>query len=117
MWDSVIIGTGSKGSSAIRVLSLKGDHSISENTVSYWIADLYLGLGMTIFKHTVEGEKLSQLIAENSGIETVKEYLDDLLLSNIDPVTLKEAIDKAIRRAVKDGADQKASEIRSALGI
>ena len=83
MWDSVIIGSGSKGNSAIKVLSLKGDHSISENSVSYWISDLYLGLGMTIFNDTDAGKKLSRLIAENVPLEDINTYLDGILLQRL----------------------------------
>jgi hypothetical protein len=117
MWDSVIIGSGSKGNSAIKVLSLKGDHSISENSVSYWISDLYLGLGMTIFKDTDAGKKLSRLIEENVPLEDINTYLDGILLQNINRGDLKAAIDKAIRKSFRDGLDAKASEIRCALGL
>lgn len=43
MWDDVIIGSGGIGCSAFKVFDIEGEHSISENTNTYWISDVYLG--------------------------------------------------------------------------
>ena len=48
MWDDVIIGNGSKGNSAIHVFAIPGQHSISHNSVSYWVSSCILGAGVTI---------------------------------------------------------------------
>ena len=117
MWDSVIVGAGSKGCSACKVFAIEGDHSISENSVSYWIGDLYLGLGMTVFKNTEEGARLTQMIKDKEGLERISAFLDDVLLRNINRDKLKAAIDKAITRAFNAGCDSKAAEVRNVLGL
>lgn len=117
MWDSVVIGMGCKGNSAIKVFAIEGDHSISENEVSYWISDLYLDLGMTVFKHTGEGARLTQMIKDKKSLEEILEFLNDVLLRNLSRKKLREAIDKAIVKAFNDGCNAKAAEIRNALGL
>ena len=117
MWDSVIVGAGSKGCSACKVFAIEGDHSISENNVSYWISDLYLDLGMTVFKNTEEGARLTQMIKDKEGLDRISAFLDDVLLRNLSRDKLKAAIDKAINRAFNAGCDSKAAEVRHALGL
>lgn len=117
MWDAVIIGAGSKGCSATHVFAIEGKHSISENNVSYWIGDLYLGLGMTVFKNTEEGARLTQMIKDKEGLERINAFLDDVLLRNLNRDKLKAAIDKAIKRAFNEGSDAKAAEVRRVLMI
>lgn len=117
MWDDVIIGTGSKGNSATRVFEIEGNKNISENSVSYWIGECYLGLGMTIFKSTDEGMRLSQLINERASLETIQGYLDGCLLTNLSKDKLKEAITKALKQAFNDGRNSKAEQMRQVLGL
>lgn len=117
MWDSVIIGSGSKSWSACKVSAIEGDHSISEDSASYWIGGLYLDLGMTVFKNTDEGARLTQMIKNKEGIERISAFLDDVLLLNISRDKLRAAIDRAINRAFSAGCDAKAAEVRHALGI
>ena len=117
MWDSVIIGAGSKGNSACRVFSIAGDHSISENNASYWISDLYMGLGMTVFKNTEEGQRLTQMIKDKESTGSILMFLDDVLLQNLSRDKLKTAIDKAIDNAFNAGRDSKATEMRDVLGL
>lgn len=117
MWDSVIVGVGSKGCSACKVFAIEGDHYISENNVSYWIRGLYLDLGMTVFKNTEEGARLTQMINDKDGLERISAFLDDVLLRNLNRDKLKAAIDRAINRAFSEGCDAKAAEVRHALGL
>ena len=117
MWDSVIIGAGSKGCSACKVFAIEGDHSISENSVSYWIGDLCLGLGMTVFKNTEEGARLTQMINDKEGLKKIAHFLDDVLLRNLTRDNLKTAIDKSINSAFNSGCDSKAAEVRHVLGL
>lgn len=117
MWDDVIIGTGHKGSSAYVVFAIKGDHHVSQNNVSYWISDVYLGLGMTIFKYTKEGEALTKMIQEEKPLEEINKFLEDLLIRKISVDKLKSAIDRATKDSFNRGLEAKAKEIRDALGI
>ena len=117
MWDDVIIGKGPKGRSAIRVFSIKGDHSISQDSVSYWIGHLYLGAGMTIFKDTEEGRQLTKLVGENAHIDQVKPWLDSLVLQYIDKERLKGLIDNALARSFEAGSNNRAYVICQALGL
>ena len=117
MLESVIIGAGNKGCSAYKVFAIEGDHSISENNVSYWIGDLYLGLGMTVFKNTEEGARITQMVKDREGLEKTIAFLDDVLLRNLDRDKLKAAIAKAINCAFNAGCDSKAAEMRHVLGI
>jgi hypothetical protein len=116
-WDSVVIGRGDKGCSATLALSLPNGGSISRNGVSFWISDVYLGLGMTIFMGTTEGDRLVQMLSAKKEPSIVAEWLEGLLLSNIERGELKEAVANAINQAFERGNDAKAAEIREVLGI
>ena len=117
MWDDVIIGAGNKGNSAGRVFAVPGEHSISENSVSYWISDVYLDLGMTIFKYTVEGKALTKMIQDKHPLEEINEFLESTLIRKISVDKLKPAIDRAVKDAFNRGLEAKAQEIRDALGL
>ena len=117
MWDSVIVGAGNKGCSACKVFAIEGNHSISENNVSYWIGDMYLGLGLTVFKYTEEGARITQMINDREGIEKISAFLEDVLLRNINRDKLKSAIDKAINCGFNAGCASKAEEMRHVLGL
>jgi hypothetical protein len=117
MWDDVIIGEGRKTYSATRVFSIEGEHDISENKVSFWISHLYLDLGMTIFKDTTEGKLLTDMINNKNSLETITEFLIDILLLNISKDKLKVAIDLEIQRSFNEGRRSKTREIREVLGF
>jgi len=117
MWDDVIIGTGNKGNSAVLVFAIEGEHSISENSVSYWISGLYLDTGMVIFKSTDEGRQLNEFVKEKAHIDQVRPWLDHLVLQYIDKDRLKNRIDHAIARAFEEGSEHRANRIREALGL
>lgn len=119
IWDDVIIGSGERGKSAFatRVFSIEDDHRIYEDKVSYWVAGLYSDLGMTVFKDTPEGIKLTRMIKEKGGREEILAFLEDILLRNLSRSKLKEAIDRAIKRSFEEGRKSKATEIRGVLGL
>lgn len=117
MWDDVIIGEGRRGCSATKVFAIKGDHSISENSTSYWISGLFLGLGMTVFKDTEEGATLGQLIKEGVHIDSFKPWLDQLVLDRVSRGRLKAAITNAITDAYRRGSDDRVKKIKAALGV
>ncbi len=117
MWDDVVIGTGIMGCTATKVFDIKGQHSISQNQASYWVGDLFLGVGMTIFKYTEEGQRLTDMIGNGNDIDQIKEYLDDLVLKHIDKSKLNKIIKRRLKESYQSGRNDKAAEIRSVLGI
>jgi len=117
MWDDVVIGTGRKGNSSIKVFAIKGNHSISENQVSYWISDLFLGVGMTIFKNAEEGQHLTDMISNGNDIDQINEYLNGLVLKHIDKDKLTQLIRREMKKSYESGRSDKAAEFRSVLGI
>lgn len=117
MWHDVIIGSGNSGCSSRCMTNIPGEHSISENNASYWIPNVYLGLGMTIFKDTEEGARITQLVKEGSDAEKILGFATDALLRNINRDKLKKAISNAMAKSFSAGAESKALEIRSSLGI
>lgn len=116
-WDDVIIGIGERGCSATRVFDIEGEHSISHNDNSYWINDVYLGLGMTIYKNTDEGQKLIQMIQDKVGLEAINSWLEDLLIKHIPVDKLKQAVDMALGESFNAGKNSKMIEMREVLGL
>lgn len=117
MWDDVIIGSGNRGSSACHVFAIKGDHNISDNQVSFWVSKVYLGLGMTIFKNTREGQKLSKMIADSKTTAQINAYLKTVLLQKVKPRVLMDAIDREIEKSFEAGRGAKIREILQTLRI
>lgn len=117
MWDYVIIGTGNRGNSASIVLDINERGHISHNAVSYWISNVYLGLGMTIFKDTKQGQALTKMIQDKTPLEEINEFLQGILLKNISADKLKSAIDRALENSFRAGAEHKAQEFREVLGF
>lgn len=118
--DVVVIGTGEKGNSATTVWIPDASSSdrlrISQNQTSYWVRNVYLDLGMTIFNNTDQGGYLTKLIKENAGIERVLEYLESVLFKHVEPDVLKYAVTRAIEESFEEGCREKAREIREAIG-
>jgi hypothetical protein len=117
MWDDVVIGSGDKGCSAIKVFGIGDENNVSQNSVSYWVSNCYLGMGMTIFKNTEEGRKLAQMIDEKRGSGAIQSWLQGVLLSNVTKAKLKSAVTKALADAFENGRANKAAEVRAVLGV
>lgn len=117
MWKDIIIGEGNSGNSAIIIFSIKGNEHISENSVSYWISDCILGMGITIFKNTAEGKIISYMINNKDSLETINDYIDSIILKNIDVDVLKEKILKTQKEYFKKGMERKTRIIRKVLDI
>lgn len=113
-WD-VIVGTGNYGCSACKVFKVPGSHNISENSVSFWIHDVYLGLDLVIFKNTNEGYLLDKMIKDNESLEIIMSFLEDVILRYVPSKILKSAVRTALENAYKDGKHDKAKQIVSAL--
>lgn len=117
MWDDVIIGEGNKGTSAFRLFEIAGDHGISHNKVSFWVSNVYLGMGMTIFKYTPEGQELSAMVLRRDSLEVIQDFLVNLLLDRVDPKRLRKAVTNALNEKYKEGRRSKIREIREALEL
>lgn len=117
MWDDVIIGSGNRGSCAHHVFAIRGEHAISENQTSFWISRVYLGLGMTIFKDTREGKKLSKMIADSKTADQINAYLKTVVLRKAKSKVLMDAVDRAINKSFEEGREAKVREILQTLRI
>lgn len=117
MWNTVVVGSGNKGNSAHPVFKIKGDHSISENQVSFWISSVYLDEGMTIFKNTREGQTLSRMIEEEASIHLINDYLKRLFLRKVKIDVLMRIIDESNKRAYNAGQSDKIREILGTLKL
>lgn len=118
MWDNVIIGEGNKLASAVHVFNVEGDHSISENSVSYWITEnsvIKRGVGMTIFKDTDEGEQLTKLIKDRTPLSEIETYLVKLWMGRIDPLVLATKIKNENNHHYARGRNSMRYEIKSLL--
>jgi len=117
-WSDVIIGSGNKGNSATVISGETGGISISHNLVSYWVSNVYLEMGMTIFKDTEEGQELAYMIQANKPIDSIKDYLRRLLLLlHVDQQRLTNAVSFEIEQAFERGRAHNAAEIRNVLGV
>jgi hypothetical protein len=120
MWKDVVIGQGEMGNSAILVQSFrKGSFAISQNSNAYWITDVFMGLGITVFKDTSEGQEIKERLEAKESGEHVKKWLKSLLLKHVEPDVLFERIDAEValaeQRAEQRGRKQKLAEILAAL--
>ena len=115
MYHKVTIGKGDEGTTTIHVFELPGTHNISQNSRCYRIHRLIFGCDMTIFKDTPEGWALTGMIQRNETRDDITEWLNIVLLRNIEPSVLLEAIEEEKDRAFEAGRKDKAAEIRAAL--
>lgn len=122
MWDDVIIskkdGHSNKGSGAYLCSEIEGTHSISQNSISYWITlEKPLQLGLTIFKDTKEGEMLTSMIKQKESIKEIERYLLAITIKKISPKTLIDKINKLCDDQFERGKRAKVKELRNILDI
>lgn len=117
MWDDATIGKydGPQICSAIRIFDIEGMNNVSHNHVSFWITDVYLDMGMRIYKDTPEGKTLTAMIIEKASNDVIQEFLKDVLLTHVPRENLLNAIDNAIEEAYYKGRESKKQEIINAL--
>lgn len=116
-WDDVIIGKGNRGNTAVVVLRIEGGANISHNNTSFWITNVFLGLGLTIFKDTEEGVRLKNMLQTNWKHEDIQAWLEKLLLKKINVDKLRNTVSTEIREAFRKGREDKAAEFRMVLGV
>ena len=122
MRDEVIIGNGEKSCSATKCY--EGPDTkvyVAENRNSYWVSDLILGGSMKIFKHTVQGQHLTELLARvqiNGEVEyKIFDFLNRLFLKRVNAGYLMTIISDNMVEAYRSGQEAKAREIRVALNM
>ena len=115
MWDDIIIGNGPKGCSAILVFEIEGNTDISQDGVSFWISRCFLDVGMKIFKDTVEGKRLQQMIDEKAPLARINEWLDKIVLTRLSPAEARKRILREKQKSFEEGQRAKAAELAKAL--
>lgn len=115
MSNDVIVGTGRYGCLAITVFKIPGKHNISENSVSFWVHDVYLGLNLVLFKNTEEGKQLSKMIENEKTLDDIMSFLVDVVLCHVTPDMLKRVIAWALKDQYNQGFKDKAAQIRAIL--
>lgn len=115
--DEVVIGKGNRGISAIRIFDILGEHGFSQNSVSFWISECILGTGITIFKNTEEGQMLQSMIDDKKPLAELQEWVDSLIIRNMDATKLLSLMEAATKKAFALGKRAKEKEIRAVLGL
>jgi len=115
MYHKVTIGKGTEGATTIHVFELPGHHNISQNSKCYRISNLIFDFDMTIFKNTPESCVLAGMIQRNEYTDAIINWLNIVLLRNIEPSVLLSAIEEEKDLAFEAGRQDKAAEIRAAL--
>jgi hypothetical protein len=117
MWKDVVIGEGPHIVTARHVSEIEGEHRISQNSNSFWIGGLLCDLGMTIFRDTAEGTKLTLMIRERRSLEEILDFLNMTLVQHVDQEILVAAIERSKNDAFREGYRTAQKDIRKALGV
>jgi hypothetical protein len=117
MWKDVVIGEGPHIGTARHVSEIEGEHRISQNSNSFWISGLLCDLGMTIFKDTAEGTRLTLMIRERRSLEEILDFLNMTLVQHVDQEILVAAIERSKNDAFREGYRAAQKDIRKALGV
>jgi len=117
MWKDVVIGEGPHIVTARHVSEIEGEHRISQNSNSFWISGLLCDLGMTIFKDTAEGTKLTLMINKRRSLEEILNFLNRTLVQHVNQETLVAAIERSKKDAFQEGYRAAQRDIRRALGV
>jgi len=117
MWNDITIGNGPHGCVAERVFRIKGEHNISEDGVSFWICDCFLGVGMKIFKDTEEGKKLQQMIEDKASLTKINAWLDVIVMKHLSPAEARKKVKEAMNKSFEQGRRDKADEVARVLNL
>ena len=119
----IIIGdsTGDNICSAVHVFELKGEHSIAENSVSYWCSCLIFGYELKIYKSTKESIKLEHMISSGYPLEKVLLYLNSLVIKKMSTKEIisqiKSLEEDKYSEGVEHGREKIQKEMKNLLGI
>lgn len=117
MRDDVVIGEGNPGNSWSGINFEGTDHRIMEGQRSYIVSDGPLDIRMVIMKDTEEGRYIRHVIVSDAPPHALDSYLESLAFKHITPAKLKEKIKAVVDAAYRKGQEDKAFEIRNALGV
>lgn len=120
MWDDIIIGddTNDRLCSAIIVFDIDfKPHSISHNSLSYWISLYDPDIGMKIYKDTKEGQHVTKMIAEKCSGESLHLYLFGLAMKHMKPERMITIIHNMIETSEENGYNRAKEELRNWLGV
>ena len=116
MWDDFYIGEKVSFSTTITIVSLKGEHNISENGIAYRVCHAILDLGGVIMKNTPEGKKLADLIHANN-LQDVLDYVNELAIKHTDLKTIERKIKLALEAAFEEGVRSNQRAMLNVLGL
>ena len=120
MWDDVVIGEPAQKICSAVIVTLREPvprgFTVSENQQAFWITNVYLDIGMTVYKNTEIGEQLAQEIAAGTSGGYIRRWLLQHLLPRVAPFMMQQRLTAALESARRDGRQDKADEIRRVLG-
>jgi hypothetical protein len=117
-FDGVVIGTGEKFSATCMCYEGRDTKlHVSDNRIAFWITNLILNGEMTIYKDTMEGQALTQKLADNENEFEIKKFLDLIFLHNATYLCITQLLLKYTEATHEQGKNDKATEIRHALNL
>jgi hypothetical protein len=117
-FDGVIIGKGRRFTGTVKCYEGPDTRIyISQCDVAYWITNLILDGEMTIYKDTMEGQALTQKLADKINEYDIKSFLDTTFLHCATHFYLMQLLLRHTEEAYEQGRKDKAKEIRKALNI
>ena len=119
MWEDVIIGKGNIGVTTTKCWVHKNTDwcDLSSNSVGYRVSmpRIIYG-GMTIFKGTREGNKITTLLSSKQE-EKLNAYLLKLFFSKANPQLIINLIQRANAEGIREGMQLKQLELQRVLGL
>lgn len=116
MWSDIIIGEIPKNRICTAI-----NHPVykflSSNREAFWVSDLILGLEMTVYRNTPEGQSITELLSYQHAPAHVKSVLDIMALRHVDPLGLIEKIQSYGEDKIREGKRIKVQEFRDLLVI
>ena len=117
MDGDVIIGDGDSGNSTTRIFDIERNDKIYHNSACFTSHDCILGLDVVIFKNTSQGKLLQEMIAEKKSLEEINDYIDLIILRNVDLKFLRVKIKETEKNCFKKGMKAKQRQFRLLLGF
>ena len=122
MWGDLEIGYKKKRPSNYRisarhVFKIKGNHSISQNDVEYWIDDLIFDTGIRIFKDSPQGIELTELINKEITLTRITNYLNKIVIKNLSIIKTLQGIKNIQKKSFEEGVKYNQEQVKKHLGI
>lgn len=114
MWDDFYIGTKPDGqfcsATALWYMS-----DLSQNSEEYWWGGKYVS--GRIRNSSKEGKKITKMVSEGKSQKIIELYVETVAMKTLTPVKIMKLIQMVKDDAFEDGREDKAREIRKALGM